>query len=61
MNLMKNVSWIKTQFSDYKTLSQLVANFNFSVLFKGLVSLNTLIINIKKKKKKKSRYILSDR
>ena len=53
MNLMKNVSWIKTQFSDYKTLSQLVANFTFSVLFKGLVSLNTLIRKLKKKKKKK--------
>lgn len=51
MNLMKNVSGIKTQFSDYKTLSQLVANFTFSVLFKGLVPLNPLIRNLKKKKK----------
>ena len=51
MNLMKNVSGIKTQFSDYKTLSQLVANFTFSVLLKGLVPLNPLIKNLKKKKK----------
>ena len=58
MNLMKNVSGIKTQFSDYKTLSELVANFTFSVLFKELVPLNHLKRNLKKKKK--SRYILSD-
>ena len=51
MNLMKNVSGIKTQFSDYKTLSELVANFTFSVLFKGLVPLNPLKKNMKKKKK----------
>ena len=51
MNLMKNVSGIKTQFSDYKTLSQLVANFTFSVLFKGLVQLNPLKRKQKKKKK----------
>ena len=51
MNLMKNVSGIKTQFSDYKTLSELVANFTFSVLFKGLVPLNPLKRNLKKKKK----------
>ena len=51
MNLMKNVSGIKTQFSDYKTLSQLVANFTFSFFFNVLVHINHLIINMKKKKK----------
>ena len=56
MNLMKNVSGIKTQFSDYKTLSHLVANFTFSVLFKGLVPLNPLIRNLKKKKKNQDTY-----